>query len=112
MVLTCHGTDVRLAERHAAARIVARRVVRRAAVVTTVSRALAAEHRAPTSGARRPGRNPADAAGADATPGRVSGGGGLVAISRLTRQKRLALLIEAVALLGRQRPGDPAYDRR
>ena len=40
-LVTCHGSDVRLLERSALARALARRVLRRAAAVTTVSRFLA-----------------------------------------------------------------------
>ncbi len=103
MVLTMHGTDVRLAERHAAARWMARRVVRRAAVVTTVSRALA------DSIARYLGRvvapeaiQPMPLVPLDRPLSR--GGGGVIVVGRLTAQKRVDLAIEAVALLAATRP--------
>ncbi len=104
MVLTCHGTDVRLAERNVVARFVARRVIRRAAVLTTVSQALAESIGAHLR--RVPNALEIQPMPLVPTDRPVSrGGGGLVAISRLTSQKRISLLIEAVALVERRRHG-------
>jgi hypothetical protein len=98
MVLTLHGTDGALLERSALARSLARPVLRRSAVVTTVSTALA--------------RTASRTAGLDLARIRVQpmpvvtrgwewsrGGGGCVVIARLTTQKRIGLLLEAVATL-------------
>ncbi|HEX3928395.1 MAG TPA: glycosyltransferase [Gemmatimonadales bacterium] len=100
-VLTCHGTDVRLLDRTMAARWLARPVFARAAVVTTVSRMLAATIE------RRMGRSIGDA---EIQPMPVvdvprlpsTGGGGVIVIGRLTTQKRVHLALGAFALL-RQR---------
>jgi glycosyltransferase involved in cell wall biosynthesis len=98
LVLTMHGTDARLLERSRAARMLAHRVVRRAAVVTTVSKPLAGIVQ--------------DRLGLFLDPSRIqpmpvpleddrwtSGGGGFVVVSRLTAQKRVHLALEAVACL-------------
>ena len=98
LVVTSHGTDVRLLDL-APARVLARRVFRRARVVTAVSRHLAAGIR--------------DATGVEVTDAHVqpmpvdttgwewgSGGEGLVVVARLTAQKRVDLVIGAAARLG------------
>ena len=100
-VVTVHGTDVRLLDRSPIVRILARRVLRRAAAVTAVSSYLA--------------RRVAQVAGIDAARivvqpmpvdvtrfDRVSnGGGGIVSIGRLTRQKNLDLVLQALSHLKR-----------
>jgi glycosyltransferase involved in cell wall biosynthesis len=96
MVLTCHGSDVQLLDRSAPARLIGRRVFRRAKVVTTVSRSLA------EIVARRTGTAVAESAIQPMPVVNVdrpwsTGGGGLVVIGRLTQQKRVHLAIEAVA---------------
>ncbi len=98
MVLTLHGSDARLLEGGVIAPRLGRRVLQRAAVVTTVSTDLARRV------TRETGRDiPPDQVQAmpmDTSRFRRStGGGGIVAVTRLTAQKRLHLLIEAVARL-------------
>jgi glycosyltransferase involved in cell wall biosynthesis len=96
MVLTCHGTDVRLLERIPFAGWLARPTFRRARVVTTVSPTLAAIIR------RRTG---VVVAGEDVQPMPVrssdrpwsDGSGDVVVVGRLTKQKRVHLAIEAMA---------------
>ena len=105
-VLTLHGTDAALLRRSAVARRIGTPVIRRARVVTVVSRELATwvqdatathvpkEHIQPM---------PVDASGYPWT----TGGGGIVTIARLTRQKRVHLALEALACLvelGRETP--------
>jgi glycosyltransferase involved in cell wall biosynthesis len=97
LVLTIHGTDARLL-RSAAVRLVARRVVRRARVVTAVSQAVAqAVVRAMGAQAAVPAVQPMPLN----TEGWAwsSGGGGAMVVARLTPQKRVHLAVEAVALL-------------
>lgn len=101
LVITLHGTDGRLLDRSQLARHLGKRVLARAGVVTAVSRPLADIVERTTSTTIEPGdvqALPFDASGLTAS----TGGGGLVAVARLTTQKRLHLLIEAVALLARQ----------
>lgn len=97
-VLTLHGTDAALLRRSGVARRIGTPVIRRARVVTVVSRELATwvqdatathvskEHIHPM---------PVDASGYPWT----TGGGGIVTIARLTRQKRVHLALEALACL-------------
>jgi glycosyltransferase involved in cell wall biosynthesis len=98
MVVTCHGTDVRILESSRPGRWLGRRVLRRAAVVTTVSRYLAGVIE------RRTGRSVPDsdiqAMPLADVPRPVSrGGGGIVIIGRLTAQKRVDLALQAIARL-------------
>lgn len=98
LVVTLHGTDGRLLQRGGLARSLGRRTLRKAAVVTTVSHALAATVEAETGKAipRHAIQGmPVEAARWQ----RSTGGGGIVSVARLTPQKRLGLLIEAAALL-------------
>ena len=103
-VVTLHGTDAALLGRSAAARAVARRVLRGAAAVTAVSafvgrRAAEVAGLEPESILVQP--MPLDVAGlARAGPG--AGGGGVVTVGRLTAQKRVDLLLEAFAVLARR----------
>ncbi len=103
-VLTLHGTDAELLARSAAARLLARPVFRRAPVVTVVSRAAAERVRTATgreipASCVRP--MPVDLAHF-AEPG--AGGGGLVAVARLSPQKRLHLALEALTVAGPDLP--------
>ncbi len=102
-VLTCHGTDVALLRRYAAARAVARPVFARARVVTTVSSQLGAWIEAAVGrpiGADRIQPMPADT---EIYPsGSVAGGGGAVVLARLTAQKRIGLALDAIADLHRR----------
>ncbi|HEY4321190.1 MAG TPA: glycosyltransferase [Gemmatimonadales bacterium] len=96
LVLTSHGTDVRLLDRFSMVAPVARRVFRRAAVVTTVSRALAAIID------RRCGVMVADDAiqpmpVADLERPWSDGSGPVIVIGRLTMQKRVDLAIAGFA---------------
>ncbi len=98
-VVTLHGTDVALLEHSPAARLVARRVLGAAATVTAVSSYLAGR------AARVAGLDasrivvqpmPADVMAFTRTS---RGGGGVVTVGRLTAQKRIGLVLEAVAQL-------------
>ncbi len=122
-VVTLHGTDVALLERSRAARLVGRRVLHGAAAVTAVSSYLAV--RAARAVQLQPGRilvqpMPIDTQGFSRTS---RGGGGIVTVGRLTSQKRIHLLLEAlVELRARGRtltltiigdgPARPALERR
>lgn len=97
-VITCHGTDVRLLRSVIPARWIARRVLRRAGVVTTVSRALARElERATGITVPEEQAQAMPIPAVERAPSR--GGGGVVVLGRLTDQKRVELAIEALALL-------------
>ena len=97
LVLTCHGTDVRLLDRVPFAALLARPVFRRARVVTTVSRHLGAVIRrrmrvAITDDAIQP-------MPVTAVPRPWSdGSGNVVVVGRLSGQKRLGLAIDAMAI--------------
>lgn len=96
-VLTLHGTDAALLQRPWGARLIARPVLRNARAVTTVSGFLADIAR--RAGARQtPVVLPMPVDGGS-VPTSHAGGGGVVTVGRLTRQKRLHLVIEAVAEL-------------
>ncbi len=98
-VVTLHGTDVTLLEHSAPARLMARWVLRGAAVVTAVSTYLA-ERAARVTGidARRIVVQPMPADHRAFT--RTSaGGGGVVTVGRLTKQKRINVILEALAWL-------------
>jgi glycosyltransferase involved in cell wall biosynthesis len=106
-VVTLHGMDVVLLERWAAARFLARRILRGAAAVTAVSSDLADRAaRAVTFDRERILVQPMPIAGAQFT--RTSrGGGGVVTVGRLMPRKRLDLLLDALAQLrarGRRLP--------
>ncbi len=101
-VVTLHGTDVRLLRRSRLTRAMGRRIMQRAAAVTAVSTYLA-EQAASLMGASidsimvQP--MPADLV-------RLSrgsrGGGGVVTVGRLVPQKRVDIVLEAVAHMHRQ----------
>lgn len=101
LVLTCHGTDVRLLERIPFAGWLARPTFRRARVVTTVSRTLAAIVR------RQTGVVVADdeVQPMPVTPGDrpwSDGSGDVVVVGRLAEQKRVHLAIDATAMAKRR----------
>jgi len=98
-VVTLHGMDVVLLERWAAARVLARRVLRGAAAVTAVSSDLADRAaRAVAFDRDRIVVQPMPIEGGRFT--RTSrGGGGIVTVGRLMPRKRLGLLLDALALL-------------
>ena len=97
VVLTCHGSDVRWLERGGVAQLLGRMPLRRARVVTTVSRQLA-EVIQVRSGVQvaEDAVQPMPLVAAD-RPWSV-GGGGVVIIGRLVDQKRVDLAIAAFAL--------------
>jgi len=100
-VVTLHGTDVTLLVRSKAARTLARRVLRGASAVTAVSGFLA--RRAAEVAGLDPDRivvqpMPAEVAAVSLS----SGGNGMVTVGRLTRQKRIHLIVEAAAALARE----------
>jgi glycosyltransferase involved in cell wall biosynthesis len=103
VVLSLMGTDVTLM-RPRPARLLARRVLRRAAGVTALSTFLASE-------ARRIARLPGLAIDRVPVPvdigrfaGRSDGGGGVVYLGRLSEQKRVDLLLDAVHAAGVRAP--------
>ncbi len=102
-VLTIHGTDGRLLVRNAPARMLGRRVVRRATAVTTVSRALSRVVET-FCGRPIPAAHviPMPMTGDESSPAVTRPRQGGVVVSRLTRQKRLDLLIDALTLLRRE----------
>ncbi len=102
LVLSVHGTDVRLLGAAPPARILARRVVRRAAFVLPVSRYL--EERLAAVGVR-PGRSSVLPMPADDTvfhaPVSSESRADLVVAARLTKQKRVDLVLKAWSLARR-----------
>lgn len=101
MVLTCHGSDVRLLERKPLTRWFARPTFRRARVVTTVSRALAAAlGRCVKADVADDAVQPMPVANVE-RPWSV-GGGGIVVLGRLTEQKRVHLALDAYAEMRRR----------
>lgn len=97
-VVTLHGTDARLLRTSRAAAWLGGRILRRARVVTAVSSALAAVIRQ-TTGVEL-AQEAIQAMPLDLARLRIStGGGGIVAVARLTGQKRLTLLVEAARRL-------------
>ena len=100
-VVTMHGTDVRVLEQSDAARAIARRVLRKASAVTAVSSYLAE-----TAGASL--GIAADDILVHPMPADLvrfrhqsQGGGGVVTVGRLVAQKRIDVILEAVARLQR-----------
>jgi len=98
-VVTLHGTDVALLKRSHGARQVARWVLRGARAITTASSYLA------DKAARIAGIDPATITvrpmptAVSAVQQESQRGGGVVTVGRLTKQKRLDLLIDAMAQL-------------
>ena len=94
--VTMHGTDVALLEHSRLGRFLARRVLGGAATITTVSSYLA-DRAAELAGADRRRIAVCPMPLETSRFGRTSqGGGGAVTLGRLTTQKRIAILIEAV----------------
>jgi glycosyltransferase involved in cell wall biosynthesis len=98
MVTTFHGTDIRMARAYPASRGIFRRVLRRSAAVTAVSRWLASE--AQEMSGRMPKVAPMPVETAIFTPDPAQPRGGrLLFVGRLTRQKGVDLLLRTLALL-------------
>jgi len=98
LVVTSHGTDVRLLDL-LPARLLARRVFRRAKVVTAVSRHLAGRIHDATG--REVGNAYVQPMPVDTVGWQWSGGGeGIIVVARLTAQKRIDLVIDAAGRLG------------
>ncbi|HVM42789.1 MAG TPA: glycosyltransferase [Gemmatimonadales bacterium] len=101
-VVTLHGTDVAVLGKSAPARALARRVLRRAASVTAVSGYLA-DRAAAATGIPRASIVVQPMPLETARLARVSAGGaGIVAAGRLTAQKRVTLIVDALAALKRR----------
>ncbi len=95
-VITCHGTDIRLLERNLFIRWLGRRTLRRAQVVTAVSRPWAATITRVTGVAVPEDRiQPMPVSGVD-RPVTIRGGG-VVILGRLSGQKRVDLAIAGYA---------------
>lgn len=100
LVVTLHGTDAMLLARSALARRLARPVLHRARVVTTVSTALAqviATHAGIPLEHIRVQPMPVDTTGWHWT----TGGGGVLVVARLVAQKRVHLALEALERMRR-----------
>jgi glycosyltransferase involved in cell wall biosynthesis len=98
-VVTLHGTDVALLDWFRPARWLAAWVLRQAAAVTAVSSYLA-DNVSRLAGIDRSRITVAPMPIDSARFTRLSGGGGgIVTVGRVTRQKRLALLVDAVSRL-------------
>lgn len=100
-LVTCHGTDVRLLEGAIPFRWYGRRVLRRASMVTTVSRPLASviERR---TGVTVSGHQVQPMPVAPLARPRSAGGGGVVILGRLSSQKRNDLALSGYALARRR----------
>ncbi len=96
-VVTCHGTDVRLLAKGGPFQWIGRRVLRRARVVTTVSRPFAEMITART-GVAMPDDTIQPMPVLRIERPLSSGGGGFVVIGRLTPQKRVELAVRAYAV--------------
>src|SRR5688572_11634888 len=101
LVTTLHGTDVRIAKSVAPIRALTRHIVRQSAVVTTVSRWLADEVQVLTS-ASRPLVAPMPVATDLFTPGGERVDDQLLFVGRLTEQKGVGHLLEAMAAMSRR----------
>jgi len=98
LVTTLHGTDVRLARATAVARPLFRHVLQQSRAVTTVSRWLAKETETIVSGVRA-SVAPMPVATDLFTPGGARATDRLLFVGRLTAQKGIRPLIEAVATM-------------
>jgi glycosyltransferase involved in cell wall biosynthesis len=98
LVLTVHGTDGALLRRSRVARYMAAPLFRRTRVITTVSSALARTVAEATGVGR--GRCEVQPMPVDTHDwGWSTGGGGCLVVARLTRQKRVQLVLEALAVM-------------
>jgi len=102
-IVTLHGTDVALSRRFPAGRWLMGAVLRRAAAVTAVSAALAetAAHTLGRSASEIP-RTPMPLAPVQAPAAPQGERRGAIFVGRLTRQKHVGDLLEALALLARR----------
>jgi glycosyltransferase involved in cell wall biosynthesis len=101
-IVTLHGTDVRLLGRGRALRFAGRQVLQRAAAVTAVSGALADRAAAAAALPRERVRVQPMPLDVDRFTRTTTGGDGTITVGRLTNQKRVHLIIDAVALLKRR----------
>jgi glycosyltransferase involved in cell wall biosynthesis len=97
-VITCHGTDVRLLDGALPFRLLGRKVLQRARLVTAVSSALAEVIRL-RAGITIPDDQVQAMPLLEIARPPSTGGGGMIVVGRLTDQKRVELVIEAAALL-------------
>jgi glycosyltransferase involved in cell wall biosynthesis len=109
LVTTLHGTDVRLARATAMARPLFRHVLQQSSAVTTVSRWLARETEALVSGVRATVA-PMPVATDLFSPGGERATDRLLFVGRLTAQKGIAALIEALARMRHQASLDVVGD--
>ncbi len=107
LVVTLHGTDAALLDRFAVARWLARPLLRRAALVTTVSAPLARIVHQATGRVVDPTRQQPMPAETARFTRWSEGGGGLILVARLTRQKRVDLALRALARVTRAGEGLP-----
>lgn len=98
-VVTLHGTDVGLLDHSPRALLVARRVLRGAAAVTAVSTYLAERVAGATGLDARRIAIQAMPIDTRTFTRRSAGGAGVVTVGRLTKQKRIDLILEALARL-------------
>lgn len=98
-VVTLHGTDVAVLERSRSARFMARRILKRASAVTAVSGFLAARAAEAIGIESRQVVVQAMPVDTQRFTRTSVGGGGVVTVGRLVPQKRIDLIIDAVALL-------------
>ena len=111
LVLTCHGTDVRLLDRVSLAAVLARPVFRRARVVTTVSRHLALAIRRRTGIEIGPAEiQPMPVAAADRPWS--DGSGDVVVVGRLSGAEAGQPRARRRGDRPAERTGSPAHDRR
>lgn len=98
MVTTFHGTDIRMARAYPASRPIFRRVMRRSAAVTAVSRWLASEAQEMCGVMPKVAPMPVETASFTPGPDRAARER-LLFVGRLTRQKGVDLLLHTLALL-------------
>jgi glycosyltransferase involved in cell wall biosynthesis len=99
MVITMHGSDVRLAHTLPGGRVLAKRVLRQASVRTAVSSWLAAQAEAFGGGAVEVAPMPIDLARFQPDPSISRVQRRVLFVGRLNAQKGVALLLDAMALL-------------
>ncbi len=99
LVVTMHGTDVRLLDRGGPFRLAARAVLDKAAAMSTVSTALADRVASATGTDRNAIVVQPMPVALDGFQRQSTGGDGILTVGRLTSQKRVALIVNAVARL-------------